>query len=120
AKEVEGPKEEAKEPAKEPAKEIEGTKEKVKESTKESTKESATGLDQETKEDNQVGPVKNIGQESAKEKDSNKQHANKQEENKNSLAATGGQVNTSTLLSGLALVLSALSMFVFRKKLFKK
>ncbi|EJS73137.1 LPXTG cell wall anchor domain-containing protein, partial [Bacillus cereus] len=116
AKEVEGPKEEAKEPAKEPAKEIEGTKEKV----KESTKESATGLDQETKEDNQVGPVKNIGQESAKEKDSNKQHANKQEENKNSLAATGGQVNTSTLLSGLALVLSALSMFVFRKKLFKK
>ncbi|PFI26119.1 leucine-rich repeat domain-containing protein [Bacillus cereus] len=115
-KEVEGPKEEAKEPAKEPAKEIEGTKEKV----KESTKESATGLDQETKEDNQVGPVKNIGQESAKEKDSNKQHANKQEENKNSLAATGGQVNTSTLLSGLALVLSALSMFVFRKKLFKK
>ncbi|WP_433773118.1 LPXTG cell wall anchor domain-containing protein, partial [Bacillus wiedmannii] len=64
-------------------KEVEGPKEEV--------KESATGLDQETKE-----------------------------ENKNSLAATGGQVNTSTLLSGLALVLSALSMFVFRKKLFKK
>uniref|UniRef100_UPI001BB32F75 LPXTG cell wall anchor domain-containing protein n=1 Tax=Bacillus hominis TaxID=2817478 RepID=UPI001BB32F75 len=95
-----------------PTKEVEGTKEEA--------KESATGLDQETKEDNQVGPVKIVGQESAKEKDSNKQHANKQEKNKESLAATGGQANTSTLLSGLALVLSALSMFVFRKRLFKK
>ncbi|PGU06967.1 LPXTG cell wall anchor domain-containing protein, partial [Bacillus cereus] len=101
--------EESKEEVKEPVKEVEGP-----------TKELATGLDQETKEDNQVGPVKNVGQEGAKETDSNKQHANKQEENKKSLAATGSQVNTSTLLSGLALVLSALSMFVFRKKLFKK
>ncbi|PEX93234.1 leucine-rich repeat domain-containing protein [Bacillus cereus] len=122
AKEVEGPKEEVKEPKKE----VEGPKEEVKEPTKEvkvpkeEVKEPATGLNQETKEANQVGPAKNVGQESVKEKDSNKQHANKQEENKNSLAATGGQVNTSTLLSGLALVLSALSMFVFRKKLFKK
>ena len=135
-KEVEEIKEEVKEPVKEveekkeevkePIKEVAGTKEEVKEpakevaGTKEEVKESATGLDQEPKGNNQVGPVKVVGQESAKEKDSNKQHANKQEENQKSLAATGGQANTPTLLSGLALVLSALSMFVFRKRLFKK
>ncbi|MET7018186.1 leucine-rich repeat domain-containing protein [Bacillus mycoides] len=136
AKEVAGTKEEVKEPVKEieetkeevkePAKEVAGTKEEVKEpakevaGTKEQVKESATGLDQEPKGNNQVGPVKVVGQESAKEKDSNKQHANKQEENQKSLAATGGQASTPTLLSGLAFVLSALSMFVFRKRLFKK
>ncbi|ETT72636.1 leucine-rich repeat domain-containing protein [Bacillus mycoides] len=136
AKEVAGTKEEVKEPVKEieetkeevkePIKEVAGTKEEVKEpakevaGTKEEVKESATGLDQEPKGNNQVGPVKVVGQESAKEKDSNKQHANKQEENQKSLAATGDQANTPTLLSGLALVLSALSMFVFRKRLFKK
>ncbi|MED1056162.1 leucine-rich repeat domain-containing protein [Bacillus mycoides] len=136
AKEVAGTKEEVKEPVKEieetkeevkePIKEVEETKEEVKEpakevaGTKEEVKESATGLDQEQKGNNQVGPVKVVGQESAKEKDLNKQHANKQEENQKSLAATGGQANTPTLLSGLALVLSALSMFVFRKRLFKK
>ncbi|QWH04816.1 leucine-rich repeat domain-containing protein [Bacillus mycoides] len=135
-KEIEETKEEVKEPikeveetkeeVKEPIKEVAGTKEEVKEpakevaGTKEEVKESATGLDQEPKGNNQVGPVKVVGQESAKEKDSNKQHANKQEENQKSLAATGGQANTPTLLSGLALVLSALSMFVFRKRLFKK
>ncbi|MGG0645968.1 leucine-rich repeat domain-containing protein [Bacillus mycoides] len=135
-KEVEETKEEVKEPikeveetkeeVKEPIKEVAGTKEEVKEpakevaGTKEEVKESATGLDQEPKGNNQVGPVKVVGQESAKEKDSNKQHANKQEKNQKSLAATGGQANTPTLLSGLALVLSALSMFVFRKRLFKK
>ncbi|SCB86553.1 leucine-rich repeat domain-containing protein [Bacillus mycoides] len=113
-KEVEETKEEVKEPAKEvgETKEVEGTKEEVKEAT--------TRLDQEPKGDNQVGSVKVVEQESTKEKDSNKQHANKQEENQKSLAATGGQANTSSLLSGLALVLSALSMFVFRKRLFKK
>ncbi|MCP9225455.1 NEAT domain-containing protein [Bacillus mycoides] len=135
-KEVEETKDEVKEPVKEieetkdevkePIKEVEETKDEVKEpakevaGTKEEVKESATGLDQEQKGNNQVGPVKVVGQESAKEKDSNKQHANKQEENQKSLAATGGQANTPTLLSGLALVLSALSMFVFRKRLFKK
>ncbi|QWG54407.1 internalin [Bacillus mycoides] len=135
-KEIEETKEEVKEPVKEieetkeevkePAKEVAGTKEEVKEpakevaGTKEQVKESATGLDQEPKGNNQVGPVKVVGQESAKEKDSNKQHANKQEENQKSLAVTGGQANTPTLLSGLAFVLSALSMFVFRKRLFKK
>ncbi|PGM95261.1 leucine-rich repeat domain-containing protein [Bacillus cereus] len=115
-----------KEEVKEPTTEVEESKEEVKEPatevkrTKEEVKESATGLDQEPKGDNQVGPVKVVGQESAKEKDSNNQHANKQGENKKSLAATGGQANTSGLLSGLTLVLSALSMFVFRKRLFKK
>ncbi|QWG43374.1 LPXTG cell wall anchor domain-containing protein [Bacillus mycoides] len=141
-KEVEGTKEEVKESAKEveetkeevkePTKEVEETKEEVKEpakevgetkeveGTKEEVKEATTRLDQEPKGDNQVGSVKVVEQESTKEKDSNKQHANKQEENQKSLAATGGQANTSSLLSGLALVLSALSMFVFRKRLFKK
>ncbi|MGG1167847.1 leucine-rich repeat domain-containing protein [Bacillus mycoides] len=118
--------EETKGEVKEPVKEVEGIKEEVKEpakevgETKEEVKEATTRLDQEPKGDNQVGSVKVVGQESTKEKDSNKQHANKQEENKKSLAATGGQANTSSLLSGLALVLSALSMFVFRKRLFKK
>ncbi|PHC65069.1 NEAT domain-containing protein [Bacillus wiedmannii] len=149
-KEVEEPKEEVKEPekeveeskeeVKEPTKEVEESKEEVKEPTteveeskeevkepatevkrtKEEVKELATGLDQEPKGDNQVEPVKVVGQESTKEKDSNNQHANKQGENKKSLAATGGQANTSGLLSGLTFVLSALSMFVFRKRLFKK
>ncbi|QWH87191.1 LPXTG cell wall anchor domain-containing protein [Bacillus toyonensis] len=121
-KEVEGTKEEMKEPVKE----VEGTKEEVKEpvkeveGTKEEVKESTTGLNQEPKGDNQVGPVKVVGQESTQEKVSNKQQANKQEENQKSLAATGSQANTSSLLSGLAFVLSALSMFVFRKRVFKK
>ncbi|QWG26610.1 LPXTG cell wall anchor domain-containing protein [Bacillus mycoides] len=133
-KEVEETKEEVKEPAKEvgETKEVEETKEEVKEpakevgetkeveGTKEEVKEATTRLDQEPKGDNQVGSVKVVEQESTKEKDSNKQHAKKQEENQKSLAATGGQANTSSLLSGLALVLSALSMFVFRKRLFKK
>ncbi|EEL36146.1 hypothetical protein bcere0019_4870 [Bacillus cereus Rock3-28] len=77
-------------------------------------------MNQEPKGDNQVGPVKVVGQESTQEKVSNKQQANKQEENQKSLAATGSQANTSSLLSGLAFVLSALSMFVFRKRVFKK
>ncbi|MGE6402503.1 leucine-rich repeat domain-containing protein [Bacillus cereus] len=135
-KEVEETKEEVKEPVKEveetkgevkePVKEVEGIKEEVKEpakevgETKEEVKEATTRLDQEPKGDNQVGSVKVVEQESTKEKDSNKQHAKKQEENQKSLAATGGQANTSSLLSGLAPVLSALSMFVFRKRLFKK
>ncbi|QWI47946.1 leucine-rich repeat domain-containing protein [Bacillus mycoides] len=121
-KEVEGIKEEVKEPAKEVGETKEEVKEPAKEvgETKEEVKEATTRLDQEPKGDNQVGSVKVVGQESTKEKDSNKQHAKKQEENQKSLAATGGQANTSSLLSGLALVFSALSMFVFRKRLFKK
>ncbi|PGU38992.1 leucine-rich repeat domain-containing protein [Bacillus cereus] len=103
AKEVEGPKEEVKEPTKE----VEGSKEEVKEPTKE-----VEGPKEEVKE-----PGKEI--EGSKDA-GNKSAINKKEESKKSLGATGGQENTPTLLSGVALVLSALSMFVFRKKLFKK
>ncbi|UYX53067.1 NEAT domain-containing protein [Bacillus thuringiensis] len=116
--------EEAKEEVKEPTKEVEEAKEEVKEPTKEieeakeevkEVKESATGLDQEQKGNNQV--VENEGR---KADALNKQHANKPEEGKKSLPSTGGEASTSTLLSGITLVLSALSMFVFRKRLFKK
>ncbi|WP_256938162.1 LPXTG cell wall anchor domain-containing protein, partial [Bacillus thuringiensis] len=118
--EVEGTKEEVKEPVKE----VEGTKEEEKEPTKEveeakepkkEVKESATGLDQEPKGNNQV--VENEGR---KADTLNKQHTNKPEEGKKFLPSTGGEASTSTLLSGITLVLSALSMFVFRKRLFKK
>ncbi|MEW5203651.1 LPXTG cell wall anchor domain-containing protein, partial [Bacillus cereus] len=105
------------EEVKEPTKEIEEAKEEVKEPTKEveEVKESATGLDQEPKENNQV--VENEGR---KANTLNKQHANKPEEGKKSLPSTGGEASTLTLLSGITFVLSALSMFVFRKRLFKK
>ncbi|HGA1023348.1 TPA: NEAT domain-containing protein [Bacillus cereus] len=133
-KEVESTKEEVKEPVKEvestkeevkePVKEVEGTKEEVKEPVKEveeakepkkEVRESATGLDQEPKGNNQV--VENEGR---KADTLNKQHTNKPEEGKKFLPSTGGEASTSTLLSGITLVLSALSMFVFRKRLFKK
>ena len=142
-KEVEGPKEEPKEPIKE----VEGLKEEVKESTKEvegskeEVEEQTTGVEgskevkepvkeiegkdavnqsvavQEQSVNNQVMKEKVVENQNVKE---NKPAVNKQEESKKSLGATGGQENTSTLLSGVALVLSALSMFVFRKRLFKK
>ncbi|PFL44527.1 LPXTG cell wall anchor domain-containing protein, partial [Bacillus anthracis] len=78
----------------------------------ESTKEEATKpvVEKQLKEINQT----------AKENASNKQVDNKKEESKNTLAAAVGQESNVSLLSGLAIVLSALSMFVFRKKLFKK
>ena len=72
---------------------------------------------QEQNVNNQVVKEKVVENQSMKE---NKPVVNKEEESKKSLGATGGQANTSTLLSGVALVLSALSMFVFRKRLFKK
>ncbi|HDR7656426.1 TPA: leucine-rich repeat domain-containing protein [Bacillus wiedmannii] len=126
-KEVEETKEEVKEPVKEvketkeevkePVKEVEETKEEVKKPTKEveEVKESATGLDQEPKENNQF-----VEKEGRKADTLNKQHTNKSEEGKKSLPSTGGEASTSTLLSGITLVLSTLSMFVFRKRLFKK
>ncbi|PFC11060.1 internalin [Bacillus cereus] len=113
--------EEVKEEVKEPTKEVEEAKEEVKEptkeveETKEEVKESATGLDQEPKENNQV-----VEKEGRKADALNKQHTNKSEEGKKSLPSTGGEASTSTLLSGITLVLSTLSMFVFRKRLFKK
>ncbi|WP_234931950.1 leucine-rich repeat protein [Bacillus thuringiensis] len=143
-KEVEEPKEEPKEPTKEveeskeevkePTKEVEKSKEEVEEPTtgvegskaevKELGKEIEGSKDvvnpstvvQEQNVNNQVVKEKVVENQSMKE---NKPVVNK-EESKKSLGATGGQANTSTLLSGVALVLSALSMFVFRKRLFKK
>jgi LPXTG-motif cell wall-anchored protein len=114
-KEVEEAKEEVKEPTKEEVKEPTKEVEEVKEEVKEPTKELATGLNQKPKGNNQV-----IENEERKADNLNKQHANKPEEGKKSLASTGGEASTTTLLSGITLVLSALSMFIFRKRLFKK
>ncbi len=122
-KEVEESKEEVKEPTKEveeskeevkePTKEVEESKEEVKEPTKEV--EEAKEEVKEPKGNNQV--VENEGRTADT---LNTQHVNKTEEGKKSLPSTGGEASTSTLLSGITLVLSALSMFVFRKRLFKK
>ncbi|AYF81288.1 leucine-rich repeat domain-containing protein [Bacillus thuringiensis] len=148
-KEVEETKEEVKEPAKEveetkeevkePVKEVEETKEEVKEPAKEveepkeEVDELTTGVEESKAKGKETGKEiegskeavnpsevvqeQNMNHQVMKE---NKPVANKQEESKKSLGATGGQANTSKLLSGVALVLSALSMFVFRKRLFKK
>ncbi|PER10645.1 internalin [Bacillus cereus] len=148
-KEVEEIKEEVKEPVKEveeikeevkePVKEVEGSKEEVKEPAKEveepkeEVDELTTGVEESKAEGKETGKEiegskeavnpsevvqeQNMNHQVVKE---NKPVANKQEESKKSLGATGGQANTSKLLSGVALVLSALSMFVFRKRLFKK
>ncbi|MGH1034822.1 Internalin-A precursor [Bacillus sp. M21] len=126
--------EESKEEVKEPAKEVEEPKEEVKEPTKEiaeskeEEKEPTKEVEESKEEINQSAPVQeqNVNNQVVKEKvvenqsmKENKPVVNK-EESKKSLGATGGQANTSTLLSGVALVLSALSMCVFRKRLFKK
>ncbi|MFB5577898.1 NEAT domain-containing protein [Bacillus cereus] len=142
-KEVEEAKEEVKEPVKEveetkeevkePVKEVEEAKEEEKEPAKEveelKEEEVAQEIEKSKEEINQSAPVQeqNVNNQVVKEKvvenqsmKENKPVVNKEEESKKSLGATGGQANTSTLLSGVALVLSALSMFVFRKRLFKK
>ncbi|MFV0952869.1 NEAT domain-containing protein [Bacillus paranthracis] len=124
-KEPEKEVEETKEEVKETIKEVEEEQEEVKESIKEVEEAKAeikgTGKEIEGSKDavNQSTVVQeqNVNNQVVKE---NKPVVNKQEESKKSLGATGGQENTSTLLSGIALVLSALSMFVFRKRLFKK
>ncbi|KMP31664.1 internalin [Bacillus cereus] len=130
-KEVEESKEEVKEPikeveeskeeVKEPAQEVKGSKAEVKEAGKEieGSKDAVnqSAVVQEKNVNNQVVAEKVVANQSVKE---NKPAVTKQEESKKSLGATGGQENTSTLLSGVALALSALSMFVFRKRLFKK
>ncbi|PFR13514.1 internalin [Bacillus anthracis] len=149
AKEVEEVKEEVKEPTKEveeekeevdePTKEVEGKKEEVKEPTKEVEEEKEEVDEPTTGVEGSKAKVKETGKEIEGSKDvvnqsavvqeqdvnnqvvkENKPAVNKQEESKKSLGATGGQENTSTLLSGIALVLSAMSMFVFKKRLFKK
>ncbi|CAM4060692.1 Gram-positive cocci surface proteins LPxTG domain-containing protein [Bacillus mobilis] len=92
---------------KEPAKEVEGSKDAVNQSA----------VVQEQNVNNQVVAEKVVANQSVKE---NKPVVTKKEGSKKSLGATGGQENNVSLFGGLALVLSALSMFVFRKKLFKK
>ena len=103
--------EEAKREVDEPTTGVEGSKAEVKETGKE-IEGSKDAVNQSA-----VVQEQNVNNQVVKE---NKLAVNKQEESKKSLGATGGQENTSTLLSGIALVLSALSMFVFRKRLFKK
>ncbi|WBO92665.1 NEAT domain-containing protein [Bacillus tropicus] len=131
--------EEVKEEVKESTKEVEEVKEEVKESTKEveeakeEVDEPTTGVEGSKAEIKETGKEiegskdavnqstvvqeQNVNNQVVKE---NKPVVNKQEKSKKSLGATGGQANTSKLLSGVALVLSALSMLVFRKRLFKK
>ncbi|MED3036775.1 internalin [Bacillus thuringiensis] len=131
--------EEVKEEVKESTKEVEEVKEEVKESTKEveeakeEVDEPTTGVEGSKAEIKETGKEiegskdavnqstvvqeQNVNNQVVKE---NKPVVNKQEESKKSLGATGGQENTSILLSGIALVLSAMSMLVFRKRLFKK
>ncbi|MGD6892262.1 leucine-rich repeat domain-containing protein [Bacillus mobilis] len=130
-KEVEGSKEGPKEPTsgvegpkekpKEPTKEVEGSKEEGKEPTRgvEGSKDAVnqSAVVQEQNVNNQVVAEKVVANQSVKE---NKPVVTKKEESKKSLGATGGQENNVSLIGGLALVLSALSMFVFRKRLFKK
>ncbi|MGG0125282.1 NEAT domain-containing protein [Bacillus paranthracis] len=134
-KEVEETKEEVKETikeveeeqdeVKEPIKEVEEVKEEVDEPTTgvEGAKAEIKGTGKEIEgskdavKQSTVVQEQNVNNQVVKE---NKPVVNKQEESKKSLGATGGQENTSILLSGIALVLSALSMFVFRKRLFKK
>ena len=134
-KEVEETKEEVKETikeveeeqdeVKEPIKEVEEVKEEVDEPTTgvEGAKAEIKGTGKEIEgskdavNQSTVVQEQNVNNQVVKE---NKPVVNKQEESKKSLGATGGQENTSILLSGIALVLSALSMFVFRKRLFKK
>ncbi|MGI8304268.1 NEAT domain-containing protein [Bacillus paranthracis] len=131
--------EEEQEEVKEPEKEVEETKEEVKETikeveeVKEEVDEPTTGVEgakaeikgtgkeiegsKDAVNQSTVVQEQNVNNQVVKE---NKPVVNKQGESKKSLGATGGQENTSILLSGIALVLSALSMFVFRKRLFKK
>ncbi len=117
--------EEEQEEVKEPIKEVEEVKEEVDEPTTgvEGAKAEIKGTGKEIEgskdavNQSTVVQEQNVNNQVVKE---NKPVVNKQEESKKSLGATGGQENTSILLSGIALVLSALSMFVFRKRLFKK
>ncbi len=117
--------EEEQEEVKEPEKEVEEVKEEVDEPTTgvEGAKAEIKGTGKEIEgskdavNQSTVVQEQNVNNQVVKE---NKPVVNKQGESKKSLGATGGQENTSILLSGIALVLSALSMFVFRKRLFKK
>ncbi|PGZ48229.1 internalin [Bacillus anthracis] len=129
--EVEKPKEESK-----PEAEVEKSKEEVSEPVTEgeNVNEREANVEKQTEGSNELetatvqknkavqehAQAQEVVNQLAKENVSNKQVNSKKEESKKTLAATGGQENNVSLFGGLAFVLSALSMFVFRKKLFKK
>ncbi|WP_439020676.1 leucine-rich repeat domain-containing protein [Bacillus thuringiensis] len=116
--EVEKPKEEPKEEPSEPVTEGENVNEL--EANVEKQTEGSNELGTATVQKNEAIQAPKQAQQAAKENVSDKQVNNKKEESKKSLAATGGQESNVSLFGGLALVLSALSMFVFRKSIFKK
>ena len=139
--EVEKPKEETSKPEAEieKSKEETGKPEAEVEASEPVTKgenvnESGANVEKQTEGSNELGtatvqkneavqvPVqaKKVVDQAAKENVSGKQVSKKKEESKKSLVATGGQENNISLFGGLALVLSALSMFVFRRNIFKK
>ena len=97
--------EEEQEEVKESIKEVEEAKAEDKRNRKEEIEGSKDTVNQSTVNQSTVVQEQNVNNQVVKE---NKPVVNKQEESKKSLGATGGQENTSTLLSGIALVLSAL------------
>ncbi|MCH4570309.1 leucine-rich repeat domain-containing protein [Bacillus sp. ES1-5] len=125
--EVEKPKEESK-----PEAEVEKPKEEASELVTEDENinkpeanvkkqtEGSNELGTATVQKNEAVQAQEIVKQAAKENVSDKQVSRKKEESEKSLAATGGQENNVSLFGGLALVLSALSMFVFRRNIFKK
>ncbi|MFJ8526346.1 leucine-rich repeat domain-containing protein [Bacillus cereus] len=112
--EVEKPKEEASELVTE-----DGNINKPEANVKKQT-EGSNELGTATVQNNEAVQAQEIVKQAAKENVSDKQVSRKKEESEKSLAATGGQENNVSLFGGLALVLSALSMFVFRRNIFKK
>ncbi|HHB1437968.1 TPA: LPXTG cell wall anchor domain-containing protein, partial [Bacillus mobilis] len=114
--EVEKPKEEASNPEAE----VEKPKEESSEPVTEGSNELGTATVQKNEAVQVPAQAQEVVKQAAKENVSDKQVNKKKEESEKSLAATGGKENNVSLFGGLALVLSALSMFVFRKKLFKK
>ncbi|GAB6445211.1 hypothetical protein bcgnr5390_37020 [Bacillus luti] len=114
--EVEKPKEE---PSK-PEAEVEKLKEEPSEPVTEGSNELGTATVQKNEAVQAPTQEQEVVRKAAKETVSDKQVNNKKEESKKSLAATGGQESNVSLFGGLALVLSAISMFVFRKNIFKK
>ncbi|PEI77061.1 internalin [Bacillus wiedmannii] len=120
--EVEKPKEEVSKPETEvekPKEEVSKPEANVEKQT-EGSNELETATVQKNKAVQEPAQAQEVVNQLAKENVSNKQVHSKKEESKKSLAATGGQESNVSLFGGLALVLSALSMFVFRKNIFKK
>ncbi|MFU2032727.1 leucine-rich repeat domain-containing protein [Bacillus wiedmannii] len=120
--EVEKPKEETSKPEAEvekPKEEVSKPEANVEKQT-EGSNELETATVQKNKAVQEPAQAQEVVNQLAKENVSNKQVHSKKEESKKSLAATGGQESNVSLFGGLALVLSALSMFVFRKNIFKK